>query len=71
MRAPVFSLPASDAQRICDAVDVIEPGRDQRNLQDRQVVKTDRSQFVMVLRRQASRVPAPTVLSSWDSGKHP
>jgi hypothetical protein len=57
VRIPVFFLPAPDAQAVGDAVDVIEPGRDQCNLQDRQVVKTDSPQFVMVLRRQASRVP--------------
>ena len=41
---------AADAQRVGDAIDVVEPGRDERDLQDAAIVEADGAQALVVAR---------------------
>jgi hypothetical protein len=45
-----FTLWWSDAERIGCAIDVIEPRRDEGDLENRRVVKTRRAQVLMTIR---------------------
>ena len=47
---------AADAQRIGDAIDVVEPGRDQCDLQDGAIVEADAAQPLVVQGRDLGRV---------------
>src|SRR5678815_1617573 len=46
-----FISTSSHAQRIRHAIDVVEPRRDERNLQNSLVIKTHRAQAVVIGRR--------------------
>src|SRR3981081_1578539 len=49
-------LAAADAQGIRHAIDVIEPRRDQRNLQNSSVVEANGSEFCVIVRRNFGRI---------------
>lgn len=51
-----LDLIASDAQRIGDAIDIVEPRRDERDLQNCLIVKTGSPQPLMVLLRDAGSI---------------
>jgi len=44
-----WGLFAPDAQRICHSIDVVEPRRDQRNLQDCLIVESRSAQAIMII----------------------
>ena len=49
-------LVAADAERIGDSIDVVEPRRDQRDLQNPAVVESDAAQRLMIRRRTLRRI---------------
>jgi hypothetical protein len=56
IRARSGSAVAAYTERISDAIDVVEPGREQRDLQDASVVETDGAKPIVELRRDSRRV---------------
>ena len=54
----------ADAECIGDAIDVVEPGRDQRDLQDAHVIEADGAEPAKVVRCEFVRCPASSARRS-------
>ena len=52
-----LNLFSPDAERVCYAVDVVEPRSDERDLENPLVVKPDRAQALVVIARDARGIP--------------